>query len=214
MTRKLRAVWLVLVATAAATATMTTAAHAEFQFTGPIPYADMTLTGEQLPLGPNGFTLAKGAPLSCKSVTYHGTTTGPTGTLAPTYKECEMYKEAATVTGFGANACDWHLVAGKVDLKCAAGKDVEIDTTVCTITIRPQAGLQQYSWKQGSDGEDVDFTWALEKIEYEYIGGFSCEIVAGVPVATIFKDGKYEGVMTLEDEDRITKKQVPLTIDK
>lgn len=205
MARYLKTLGLMLLAAVAMTATMASAAHAEFKFTGEIPYENMTLTGEQLPLAPNGFTLAKMAPLSCKTVTYHGTTTGATGTLTPTYSGCEMYKAAATITGFGAKECDWSFVAGK---------DIVIDTSVCTITIRPQTGLQKISWKAGSDGKDVDFTWALESIEYEYIGSFACEIVSGIPMSTAFKNGKYVGVMTLVDEDRISKEEVPLSIDE
>jgi hypothetical protein len=216
MIRKLGAPVLVAMATTALWAMAGTVDAAQFTTDG--SWEEETVSASQFELEPNGFTLAKAAAFRCKQVTYHGTMNGTEATLTPNYESCEMYKEAATISGFelleGATPCDWHLyITAKVDIKCAAGKDVEIHTKLCTITIKPQAGLSKITWAPVAGFTDFDVTWALEKLQYEYIGGFGCELQSGVKVGQLFADGRYEGKMTYLGKDSTTGKQNKLSLD-
>jgi hypothetical protein len=132
----------------------------------------------------------------------------------PTFTQCTMYGNEASITGFNAATCDWHIFAKRsVDLRCAAGKDVEVDTEVCTITITPQTGLQKFSVKGVAGKKDVTLTWEVSGLAYEYIGGFACEIVSGVNVGVLYKDGQYEGAMTLKGDDKKNGAEVTIGWD-
>ncbi|HET8863702.1 MAG TPA: hypothetical protein VFM94_10675 [Solirubrobacterales bacterium] len=216
MIRNLKALGLALVAAVALTATMASAAHAEAQFTSEIELQQTTLTAEQESVATVKFVLA-GQELVCQQVNFDGPLLpDQQATLTPAHTTCKMYGVEAKVTGFAAGECDYLMyAAGGVDLKCAAGKDVKIDVSTCTITIKPQDNLMKTTYKQEAYKPKDDFTvtWNVTNLEYTYEGGMFCEMFSGVKVNTLFKDGKIIGAMTVIGEDIVNKKPVGIGWD-
>jgi hypothetical protein len=92
--------------------------------------------------------------LKCEIVKFSGTwgaTTNTTLTLKPTWENCKMGGITTFVTTNGC-ALLFHLglntetFESKMDLECPEGKQLEVEPGFCTITIPPQAGLQQVTF--------------------------------------------------------------------
>lgn len=101
----------------------------------------------------NVLTTDKGE-LKCEFVKFKGTmagTTTTTMTLTPKYENCKMDGVTTYVTTNGC-AFVFHLglntetFESKMDLECPAGQQLVVEAGFCTITIPPQAGLQQVTF--------------------------------------------------------------------
>ncbi|HEX6687576.1 MAG TPA: hypothetical protein VF085_02795 [Solirubrobacterales bacterium] len=120
---------------------------------------DTILTGSQGTEVPTVLTTDKGE-LKCEIVKFSGTwsaTTNTTLTLKPTWENCKMGGITTFVTTNGC-ALVFHLglntetFESKMDLECPAGKQLVVEPGFCTITIPPQAGLQQVTFTNEGEG--------------------------------------------------------------
>jgi hypothetical protein len=120
---------------------------------------DTILTGSQGTEVPNVLTTDKGE-LKCEIAKFSGkwgATTNTTLTLNPTYENCKMGGVNTFVTTNGC-AFLFHLglntetFESKMDLECPEGKQLVVEAGFCTITIPPQAGLQQVTFTNEGEG--------------------------------------------------------------
>jgi hypothetical protein len=140
---------------------------------------DTILTGSQGEAVANVLTTDKGE-LKCKVVKFKGTmaaTTSTTMTLIPNYEECKMGGVTTYVT---TNGCAYMFHLGlntetfesKMDLECPDGKQLVVEAGFCTITIPPQAGLQQVTFTNEGEGTTRSLIADLSvgKIDYKEHG--------------------------------------------
>ncbi len=184
----------------AMSAVFASAASANPQFHAEL--ADTTLTASQTTA--NVFNFDRGE-LKCKSVKYTGTTaaaTSTTMTLTPSYEECKLGGENATVT---VNGCGYqfHLAAeeenfeASMDIECPAEKQLEIDIPFCTITIHPQAGLKKVTFTNEGEATTRSIVADLGVTGFDYVEhGFLC---ANETVTT--NNGAYGGQFTITGEN-------------
>jgi hypothetical protein len=154
MTRRLKALGLVLFAVTAMSAALASAASADPMFH--VEMEDTTLTGSQIT--PNVLTTDLGE-LKCEIVHYDGTQgpfTSPTLTLVPTFEKCKIGGVNTSVT---TNGCGFLFHLGHeenteavMDVECPAGEKLVIHTPGCVITIQPQNGLQKTTFTNENAG--------------------------------------------------------------
>lgn len=113
---------------------------------------------------------------SCKGATYLGEMVGTEVaelSLTPTYSECNIVGVAAT---FDVNGCSYNFepvaksnFEASVDLVCPAGKQMEITSTPCKITIPPQEDLQTVTFANVGSGatRELSVSLNLANIAYE-----------------------------------------------
>jgi hypothetical protein len=157
MIRNLKSLGLALMAVAAfGVVGVSAASAAEFHSEG----ATTTLTGTQT--SQHVFTTTAGT-VKCNTATFSGTQSGATTqfvTVTPFYSGC---------TAFGfinvpihVNGCTYTFDAnnsGQVQIKCPAGKVIEITTPGgCTTTIGSQSGLKSTSYSVEGSGTTRELT--------------------------------------------------------
>jgi len=217
MIRNARAFGLGLVVAIAAAAAFAPATHAESKFTSEIEFAKLTLTAEQESVATVKFVIG-GKELVCQQVNFDGSLLDDQeATLTPSHVTCKLFGVEAKVTGFAAKECDYLMhPTGPVDLKCAAGKDVKIDASACTVTIKEQNNLQKTKYKQeeAMPKDDYTVTWEIKKLEYTLEGGMLCEMLSGLKVNNLYADGEIIGAMTLTGENVADKDPVDIGWDE
>jgi hypothetical protein len=111
------------------------------------------------------------------------------------------------VVHFIPNGCDYQLhagatgvpdvVGGFMDVKCPAGKRINIEITsfpmICHITIPEQFALASITYTNRTLVKDVDVDFNVLGLEYE--------LDAGCPVVGFFNNGEYTGTTTLTTDN-------------
>ena len=206
--RNLKAFGLALIAMLAMGAVAASAATAD-EFTA--EKYPVVLTGNQD--GQTDIFTTTSGTVSCKTVSYTGTVSGPTTTVTvtPKYTEC-------TGLGFPAevhmNGCDYliHIEGGssttsKVDIVCPPEKEITVTavaagTTKCTIHVPPQNGLTHMNWtnvqKEGTGPSTREVTGHIEitNLTYKHTEGTGlgkCTTGHGI--------GSYKGKATVTGEN-------------
>jgi len=182
MTRKLKALWLTVVAAFAMTAVLASGAQAQVKVT--VGASPAWLTGSQV--GSHKFTVHNNGPIiTCEQVTFTATVkSGDTEvTIVPSYSACTAAIGAenfpVTIT---LNDCDllFHggievssttFSEGEIDLRCSAGKVVEIhiykkaphtvENELCALTITEQLN-KQITESHNISGTPNDLTFTSE----------------------------------------------------
>lgn len=222
MTRKTKALWLLLIAIVALGAVGASGVWAEEEEEQPgIPKrfqaekAPAIVTGVQQEIT-TSFTTPKGE-IVCNETHYAGTMTNAEEkelTITPTYSgECKALGKPAHVK---FNGCDYlfTLEEGRVKtdgagthtqspthIKCPAGNSIVIEVTAegstfCTIKIPAQTPAQSKTDLRNlgiGKTREVLFTSTIEQLHYEVTGGFG---VCGQTGKTL-ADGKIDSVMTV-----------------
>lgn len=182
MTRKFKALGLAFVAVFAMSAIVASAAQATTHKMDTPGLATAKIKavseGEQ--------TLATStASVKCKSAEFNGTVSGETNiteiTVSPTYSECKLGSETATVTTTGCNYVLKGVTSAGGDataaVSCSGGSEIEIKTSLCTLLIGTQtpAGGVHYTGTTGESGkEEVTIAATVSGIVYEKEGGLGC----------------------------------------
>jgi hypothetical protein len=101
----------------------------------------------------------------------------PTPTLtfgSISYSGCKFLGVATTID---MNGCDYVYVAGalvgenregEVEIKCPAGKEIEVTAKGCTITVIPAAARKPVTWFNKGAGAEAEVTGSLELTEIHY----------------------------------------------
>jgi hypothetical protein len=213
MRSNLKSLGLILAAVFAISAASASAASAVPIFHSEIE--DTILTGSQGTEVANVLTTDKGE-LKCKVVKFNGTwgvTTNTTLTLKPTYEECKMggvttyvtVNECAYVFHLGLNT---ETFESKMDLECPDGKQLVVEAGFCTITIPPQAGLQQVTFTNEGEGTTRSIVADVNVggIDYKEHGA-EC---GSEEVTT--NNGKYTGQITVKGE-KANEEHVGIWVD-
>jgi hypothetical protein len=157
MRRNLKSLGTAVLAVCALSAVTASAASADPIFHSEVGHT--ILTGSQGAAEASVLTTDKGE-LKCQIVKVKGTmaaATTTTMTLIPTYENCKMDGVTTFVT-FNGCAYLFHLglntetFESKMDLECPEGKQLVIEAGFCTITIPPQAALQQVTFTNEGAG--------------------------------------------------------------
>jgi hypothetical protein len=187
---------LLMGAVAASAASANPQFHAEME--------DTTLTGSQGELMANILTTDFGE-MKCKVAKFDGTQQpeiSTTLTLKPTYEQCKMAGENATVT---PNGCGYLFHLGentetfeaKMDIECPDAKKLEIDLPECTITIPPQTKLGEAKFTNEGAEATRSVIADLNISGFHYVeDGAGC---VGEEETTT--NGKYTGQITVKGEN-------------
>jgi hypothetical protein len=122
-----------------------------------------------------------GGEVTCESGSYVGTLATKTSTsltVTPTWTGCHLILFGSTVSLTAKmNGCTFTFYAtGKADIKCPAGKNLELVAAGCTIHIGGQTGKSVVSYSNNSSHMVVAF--ALSGISYTHTG-FTCGTGSG-----------------------------------
>jgi hypothetical protein len=143
--------------------------------------------------------------LQCGVMRFDGTTQISTTTtfgLTPTFENCILDGMEALFTH---NGCNWRVhvgpneehLTGSVDFVCPVEQQMEIDLPACTITIRPQAGLQTVTFTNENEGATRSVILDLNLTGIHYI-----EHGNGCPNATeTTNNGQFTGRVTITGEN-------------
>ena len=141
-----------------------------------------TLTGKNTGGASDLFTTTAGN-ISCKSLSYHGTISGATTTVAssPTYGECTAFGFPATID---VNGCIWIFritlsLTIHVDLSCVFGKEVTVTaiaagTTKCTVHLKSQTdieGTATFTAIGSGTTREISISSELKGIDYSHTKG-------------------------------------------
>lgn len=153
--------------------------------------------GSELSLDAGGF--------QCGVMRFEGTTAMQTTTtfaLTPTFENCVLDGMEAAFTH---NGCVWlvhvgpneeHLT-GTVDFVCPDGQAMEIHVPACTVTVRPQAGLQGVTFTNEGEETTRSVVLDLNLVGIDYV-----EHGMGCPNETMTtNNGVYKGKVTLTGEN-------------
>jgi hypothetical protein len=181
-----------------ATAALAPAAQASPEFHSEAEHT--ILTGETLN---NELALDPGV-FQCVTMRFDGTTvvaTGTTVSLTPTFEACVVDGMEAAFT---RNGCTWlvHLgpneehLTGDVDFVCPEGQAMQIHRPGCTITVRPQAGLQGVTFTNEGAAATRSIVLDLNLVGIDYVEhGMNCPNPTETTV-----NGVYTGKVTLTGE--------------
>jgi hypothetical protein len=199
MSRRIR-LGLSLLAAIAGSAFAVASAQAGVFTAGAYP---ATLTGQTVG-GPHTLTTELGA-MGCEPK-FHGeqAAASPEITLSLLYgTSCGI---GGNVVHFIPNGCDYQLhagatlfedaVGGWMDVKCPAGKRINIEITsfpICRITIPEQFAVASITYTNRTLAKDVDVDFNVLGLEYE--------LDAGCPVVGFFTTGEYTGTTTLTTDN-------------
>ncbi|MBK5219105.1 MAG: hypothetical protein JJE35_04880 [Thermoleophilia bacterium] len=142
---------------------------------------------------------AAGVEVNCSTAKFASTlnSASETLTIAPTYSGCKgFFGVSATVTGFGAEACDYTFHSnGEVDLDCAEGTEVTIESSPCTVHIPGQTGLSSNTFTNNtpSAGKVTVDTEVSGIHGVMTRNNFLCPGTAGT-----FTNGTYTGTTVME----------------
>lgn len=201
MSRRLRLFGLTLLAVVAGGSAVATGAQAGVFTAGAYP---ATLTGSTVG-GPHTLITELGV-MGCEPK-FHGeqAAASPEITLSLLYgTSCGI---GGNVVHFIPNGCDYQLhagatgvpdvVGGFMDVKCPAGKRINIEITsfpaICRITIPEQFALASITYTNRTLFKDVDVDFNVLGLEYE--------LDAGCPVVGFFNNGEYTGTTTLTTDN-------------
>lgn len=177
MIRKLATLGVALCALAALSAAVASAAFAA-QYTTTAP---TTLTGESA-LGNNTFN-TEGGKAECKAHYQAPLNSSSSSlTVTPTYTKCRAFGFlSATVT---MNGCDYLFTeplgsgdsyAANYDIKCPAGKVIEIVAGTCKVTIGEQGPLSSVLITNETPTNDILIRFGGSEIGYIVVSdGFGC----------------------------------------
>jgi hypothetical protein len=160
------------------------------------------LTGEstansELSLDVGGF--------QCVAMRFDGTTLMSTTTtfgLTPTFEGCILDGMEAAFTH---NGCNWRVhvgpneghLTGSVDFVCPEGQAMEIHVPACTVTVRPQAGLQGVTFTNENEGAERSVILDLNLVGIDYVEhGMACPNVTETT-----NNGNFQGKVTLTGEN-------------
>ena len=156
MIRNLKSLGLALMAVAAfGVVGVSAASAAEFHSEG----ATTTLTGTQT--SQHVFTTTAGT-VKCNTATFSGTQSGATTqfvTVTPFYSGCIAF--GFINVPIHVNACTYTFDAnnsGQVEIKCPAGKAIEMTAPGCTTTIGAQKGLKSRTYTNEGAGTTRELT--------------------------------------------------------
>src|SRR5436305_7409411 len=200
MSRRFRLFSRALLAMAATTAAAGASAQAGVFTAGAYP---ATLTGQTVG-GPHTLTTEVGA-MGCEPK-FHGEQAAAAGEITLSL----LYGTSCGIGGFEVhfipNGCDYQLhagatlvpdvVGGFMDVKCPAGKRINIEITsfpICRITIPEQFALASITYTNRTLAKDVDIDFNVLGLEYE--------LDAGCPIVGFFNGGEYTGTTTLTTDN-------------
>lgn len=200
VSRQLRLLGLALLAVVAGGSAVATGAQAGVFTAGAYP---ATLTGQTVG-GPHTLKTELGA-MGCEPK-FHG----EQAAASPEITLSLLYGTSCGIGGFPVhfipNGCDYQLhagatlfedaVAGFMDVKCPAGKRINIEITsfpICRITIPEQFALAAITYTNRTLAKDVDVDFNVLGLEYE--------LDAGCPVVGFFTTGEYTGTTTLTTDN-------------
>src|SRR3954447_2024719 len=200
MSRRFRLFGLALLAVGATTAATGASAQAGVFTAGAYP---ATLTGQTVG-GPHMLKTELGV-MGCEPK-FHGEQAAAAAEITLSL----LYGTSCGIGGFPVhfipNGCDYQLhagatlfedaVGGWMDVKCPAGKRINIEITsfpICRITIPEQFALAAITYTNRTLAKDVDVDFNVLGLEYE--------LDAGCPVVGFFNTGEYTGTTTLTTDN-------------
>lgn len=225
MITRLRTLGLALAAVFALAALTAAAAHgvpADFK-------ADTTTTNaiyklEDDPTAREQIFLTEFGEINCNTFSAHGTAHQTATTLTATGVEysSDYFEPQGPCEAFGLEmelifgGCDYVFHAGTIsgegestgtmDIVCPPGQEIEIVTSVCTVSVPGQTGLGSVTYTDGG-GSPRDITVDIQVENLVYSG-------EGLFCSGEFANGVYDGKMTLKAyNDNSEEAQVSATIN-
>lgn len=158
------------------------------------------ITGQQSQQ--NVFTTTAG-PAQCTQVTLEGTLieSGEMNelTLTGTHTGCQAFGQAATID---MNGCKYTVRgAGQPELTalvditgCTAGKEIEITTGICRVTVPEQHDLGHVTFEDAAEADHIVAKATIQGIAYQGHG----PLCPNLPNTPLKQNGQYTGQITVK----------------